>query len=215
MTELWHANLVRVFDFYLAMMLVLGLWRRYPIYWNTFRILWAVQGRWPKLLQRMKQHHNILVTRDLIRPLLVVLGLMALQFTLSRWLYPEARISLSNLSGYPFAWLGLVIGVLPMLAVDSYFLVMVGQFDRVQTEKSLDEAEAWLGGWKSTAVRVATLGYINPLSIVDQELKKGLTSLGKMASFAAWWVSIQVACRTTCGLTIWTLWFLLSSSGSS
>ena len=45
-------NLIRIFDFYLALMFFISLIRRWSVYVNAFRLLIAVRGRWPKLIQR-------------------------------------------------------------------------------------------------------------------------------------------------------------------
>ena len=48
-------NLIRVFDFYLAVMFFLSLLRRWDVYLDAVYILFKVRGRWPKLLQRLGQ----------------------------------------------------------------------------------------------------------------------------------------------------------------
>jgi hypothetical protein len=202
-------NLIRVFEFYLALMLVLGLSRRYPVYWDMLRLMIAVRGRWPKLLQRMAQHHGLLVKTEVIRPLVIMLALMLTQFLVSRLLFPEATVTWGDVSSVWWRLALLCLGCLPMFGVDGYFLLFVGQFDRHGTEKSLDQAERWLTGWKASAVSLATLGYVNPKRMVDEELQKGLVQLRETVSWTARWVSIQIACRMACGFTIWILWFTL------
>jgi hypothetical protein len=96
-----------------------------------------------------------------------------------------------------------------MIAVDSYFLIAVGRFDRATTEQYLDQAERWLGTWRAGAVRAVTFGYVNPQSIVDAEVRKSLGIMGDMVSWTMRWVAIQVACRVAFGLTVWGSWFLL------
>jgi len=210
MTELAAANLIRVFDFYLALMFLLGLSRRYPLYWNTLTLLISVRGRWPKLLERMKKNHNVLMTGEVIRPLIVAGGLMIVQFLCSRLIFPNAKLQVSEVFSEILSTVLFLLGALPMFTVDLYFLIAVGRFDRVEAEKYMDHAESWLGSWKGSAVRYATLGYVNPQRVVDREVQRSLIQLGKTVSWAAWWVSIQVVCRTACGLVIWLLWAFTS-----
>lgn len=210
MTDFAAANLIRLFDFYLALMFLLGLSRRYPLYWNTLCLLINVRGRWPKLMERMKQHHNVLLTGEVLRPLIVAVALMIVQFFCSRLLFPNAKLQVSEVFDDFVSAALILVGSMPMFAVDLYFLIYVGRFDRNEAEKYMDQAESWLGGWKGSAVRYATLGYVDPRKVVDREVRKSLVQLGKTVSWAAWWVSIQVVCRTVCGLTIWLLWAFTS-----
>lgn len=205
MSELETANLIRVFDFYLALMFVIGFLRRYPIYFDALRIVFAVRGRWPKLMERLKQHHGVLVTREVLRPLAVALGLTAIQIICSRVIWPEAALTIGELVETPWRLAALIASTVPMLAVDLYFVISVGRFDRGETEKYFDEAEHWLSSWKAPAIRTLTLGFVNPRRIVDEEVKKGLNQLGETVSWIAWWVSAQVGCRVLCGLMIWLL----------
>jgi hypothetical protein len=201
-------NLINLFDFYLAAMLLIGLFRRWSVYWETIRLLFVFYGRWPKLIDVLKQHHGVLVTAAVVKPLLLMIALMLVQFICSRLIWPQAVVTVSTVE-YSWWRLPLVLLVaLPMLCVDIYFLVAVGRIDRSQTEAYLDQAEHWLGSWKSPLVRVVTLGFVNPQKIVHEEVRKGLSNLGELVSWAAWWASVQMACRMAFGLTIWLIWFL-------
>ena len=44
---------VRVFDFYVTLMFLISLVRRWNVYVNAIRILITVRGRWPKLIARL------------------------------------------------------------------------------------------------------------------------------------------------------------------
>ena len=70
----------------------------------------------------------------------------------------------------------ILVPLVPMLAVDLYFVVRVGRFDHDETVKYFDQAESWLG-WKGPLVRVLTLGIVNPRKMVDEEVKKSLTEM--------------------------------------
>ena len=48
-------NLIRVFDFYVTLMFVISLVRRWDVYVNAIRLLISVRGRWPKLIARLER----------------------------------------------------------------------------------------------------------------------------------------------------------------
>lgn len=206
MQSLSAANLIRVFDFYLAAMLVLGLMRRWSVYYDTIALLIAVRGRWPKLLERMAGHKAAVLNWPTLRPALFVLVLMVVQMVASRLLWPQARIYLHDLVEPWWHIIIFVVAVAPMLAVDAYFLISVGSFDRPETEKYLDYAEKWSGSRRARAIRILTFGKIDPDKQVDEGVKQGLTDLSKTLSWAMWWASAQMVCRLAFGLTLWTLW---------
>ena len=207
MSRFEAANLIRLFDFYLAAMFLLSFARRYGVYFNALRLLVVLRGRWPRLTERLANHHGVLFKGEVVRPLLLAIGLTTIQMIASRLVWPHAELTVRELcEGWTVALF--VAAFLPMFAVDVYFLVRVGQFDRGETEKYLDQAEHWLATWKAPAIRMATLGYVNPHRMVDAEVMKGLEQIGETVSWASWWVSAQVACRVAFGLVIWLLWAL-------
>lgn len=200
------ANLIRLFDFYLACMALFSLLRRYAVYRETALLLVAVRGRWPRLLARMKEHRTLLFNWAVFRPLVLAVGLMAIQMTLSRLIWPAATIRPVDLVDPWWQAAVAVAAFLPMLIVDIYFLVSIGRFDRAETVKYLDMAEGWAGTLKAKAVAAVTFGRVNPNRMVEAELQKGLSELGRTVSGSLWWVTLQVGLRTLFGLTVWLLW---------
>jgi hypothetical protein len=207
MTGFLDANLIRLFDFYLALMLVIGLWRRRRVYYDSIRLIWSTFGKRKRLLERVGEHKHLLLSRDVVRPFLLLGGLMAVQWICSRLLFPQATVTLKEEIASWWRLLVLVAAFVPMFAVDLYFLIRVGRFDRGSTEGYLDYAEVWLG-WRTPLVRIATLGIVNPRRIVDAEVRKSLEELGKTASWAMNWASVQAALRMTFGLVVWLLWLV-------
>jgi hypothetical protein len=205
MNSFTTANIIRLFDFYLALMLVIGLWRRRRVYWDSIRLIVSTLGRRRRLLGRVGDHKHLLLSQDVIRPFLIVGGLILVQWICSRLIWPHAVIRMDEVAAVWWRLLVLIAAFIPMFAVDLYFLIRVGRIDRGETEKYLNQAETWLG-WRAPLVRVATLGFVNPRSMVDAELKKGLEQLGKTASWAMNWAATQAALRLTFGLVIWLLW---------
>lgn len=199
-------NLIRVFDFYLAATLVVGLARRRRLYWDAAVLVVRFRGRWPRLVGRLKLHHGVLLTRDVIRPLLAAVALTLVQFVCSRLIWPTAALTGEAVAGHWAMLLPISLAAVPMLLVDLYFLVRVGRFDRGSTEGYLDQAEHWLASWKTPAIRLATLGYVNPQRMVDDEVVKGLEGVGRMVSWASRWVAIQITFRVLFGLMMWLVW---------
>src|SRR5262245_63070736 len=90
-------NLIRLFDFYLALMFVISLVRRWGVYVNALRILVAVRGRWPKLIQRLSEHKSVILNWSFFRPAVIALFLMIVQLIASRLLWPQAVLTGENL----------------------------------------------------------------------------------------------------------------------
>lgn len=208
MTGVESANLIRVFDFYLAVMALFSFLRRYPVYLDTVRLIASARGRWPRVVARLRQHHGVLWSWPTVGPVVLAFAAMGLQMIASRLVWPQATIRGVDLVDPGWLLLPFGAALLPMLFVDCYFLWRVGRFDRAETEKYLDVAEGWAGTWKSRAVRAATLGRINPNRMVDEEVRKSLALLGQTVSWSMWWVAGQVSLRLLFGLTIWLLWAL-------
>ena len=198
-------NLIRVFDFYLALMFLISLLRRWDVYLDTFRLVVALRGRWPKLVQRLSEHRSLVLDWSFFRPAFLALGLTLIQMICSRVIYPRATLTGPQLES-EWWWLPAVaVPLLPMLAVDLYFILRVGRFDRAETAKYLDLAETWLG-WKGPLVRAVTLGYVNPHRMVDEEVRKSLVELKQTVNSSLYWVSLQITLRVLFGLTLWTVW---------
>jgi hypothetical protein len=198
-------NLIRLFDFYLTMMFLISFVRRWDVYSNAARILIAVRGRWPRLIQRLREHKSIILNWSFFRPAILAFFLALFQLIASRMIWPYARLTASELLE-EWWWLPIIlVPLIPMLAVDTYFIVRVGRFDHDETMKYFDMAESWLR-WKGPLVRMATLGIVNPQTMVDVELKKSLTEYQTTLTASLWWVIAQTAFRLAFGLTLWTVW---------
>jgi hypothetical protein len=198
-------NLIRVFDFYLALMFVISLVRRWEVYWDAVRVIVAVRGRWPRLMARLAEHGSLLLNWEFFRPAVLALGLMLIQMVCSRAIWPHANLTGPELEEAWGWYAAVVAAVVPMLAVDLYFVICVGRFDHSETVKYLDQAETWLG-WRGPLVRIATLGMVDPTKMVDAEVRKSMAELGATARSSLWWVSAQIGCRVLFGLTLWAAW---------
>jgi hypothetical protein len=198
-------NLIRLFDFYLALMFLISLVRRWAVYVNALRILVAVRGRWPKLIQRLREHKSVILNWSFFRPAAIALILMLLQLIASRLLWPQAVLTGPQLQHEWWLVPMILVPMIPMLLVDLYFIFRVGRFDHTETVKYFDQAERWLG-WKGPLVRALTLGIVNPQKMVDDEVKKSLTEMQSTLAASLWWVIAQTTLRLAFGLTLWTVW---------
>ncbi len=198
-------NLIRVFDFYVTLMFVISLARRWDVYLNAIRLLLVVRGRWPKLINRLSEHKSLILNRAFFRPAILALILTVVQLIASRLLFPQAVLTGEQLRAEWWWILVILVPLVPMLAVDVYFVVRVGKFDRAETVKYFDQAEGWLG-WKGPLVRTLTLGLVNPRKMVDDEVKKNLTEYQSTLQASLWWVSVQIGLRLAFGLTLWGVW---------
>ena len=199
-------NLINLFDFYLAVMLLLSVYRRRKVYADGVRLFLSTFTRRKRLIGNLSDNREVLLTREVLRPVCIAFGLIAVQWICSRVVWPKATLVVGEVFESWWQTLAVVVAFVPMFAVDVYFLVRVGRFDRRETEKYLDHAETWLGTWRGTAVRVATLGYVNPARMVTQQVRLGLKDIGATVRWAMSWVAIQSACRLAFGLTVWGLW---------
>jgi hypothetical protein len=213
MSRLWNLNLILFFDFYLAVAFILGTWTRIRQYRTFLSLVSAFPGRWPRLLQLVKEHWSIFVTRSTIGPGVLAFGLYVIQLLASRLLWPDAiepatGLTIERLLQHPWAVPFVTVFGLAMIAFDTWGIVVVGKIDRAEMEKYFDQAEYWLRSWTAPVVRVFTLGYINPRQMVSVEVRSALVSASKLLNYTLWWVSLQIGFRFGFGLSVWVTWAL-------
>jgi hypothetical protein len=157
------------------------------------------------LIERLSEHKSVLLNWAFFRPALLALLLTIVQLVASRLIWPDAVITWPQLQAEWWLIPIILVTLLPMLAVDLYFIVRVGKFDHDETVKYFDMAERWLG-WKGPVVRWLTLGMVNPRRMVDEEVKKSLVAAQVTLSSSLWWATLQIGLRLLFGLTLWTVW---------
>ncbi len=208
MARLLNIDLIRFFDFYLAVMFLLSTFRRVGQYRAVAGLALAVPGRWPRLFDLIRQHRTILLTWQFALPTVLAFTLMAVQL-LATAFWHQAPLTVGRVVSDPLAWPLLVVFGLAMLAVDSYCTFVAGEVDRPGTEKYFDEAEHWLKSWKAPVVHFFTLGRISPRRMVATEVQKALLEASKMINSSMWWLTVQVALRIAFGLTLWLTYAFL------
>ena len=208
MAGLWNVNLIHLFDFYLAVMLVLSIYRRFGQYEAIVRLVWAVPGHWPNLLGLIKQHHTIFLTWTTVLPAVLALTLTIIQVLASRVLWSHAALTPADVANDWLAWPFLGVFGVGMLAVDLYFILDVSEINRADIAKYFDEAEYWLRSWKAPVVHFFTLGRISPRKVVAVEVQKALVEASQTINVNLWWVVLQVFLRVGFGLSLWLTWAL-------
>ena len=198
-------NLIRLFDFYVTILFLISLLRRWQVYWDAIRLLVRVRGRWPRLMSALAEHKSLLLNWAFFRPAILALLVMLVQFLFSRLIYPQAELTGPQLREEWWLIPIILVPLVPMLAVDLYFIIRVGRFDHDETVKYLDQAETWLG-WRGPLVRALTLGIVNPRKMVDAEVKKSLAEMHTSFASSMWWVIVQMGLRLAFAVTIWTIW---------
>jgi hypothetical protein len=214
MSGFWNLNLIHLFDFYLMLAFLAGTVRRFERYQSIGRLVLAGPGRWPRLLRLIKQHRMIFLTWATVVPGLLALGLSVAQLLASRWVWPQADLTMGQLAHH---WLALVVVVplgLAMVGVDVWGIAVVGTFDRALMEKYFDQAEYWLRSRTAHVVRVFTFGVVNPRKMVSVEVRKALIDASRMLNTTLWWVTLQVGLRVAFGLSLWLTWAITRSQSS-
>jgi hypothetical protein len=206
MTALLDTNLIRLFDFYLLLMFVIGLLRRAAFYKDISLISFAAITKQPNLVRRLGANRDVLLNWSTIRPLVFAIVLILVQFVLSRLIWPDATITGRDVGHHWWQALILVVLFAAMFSVDLYFLIRVGQIDRGEAHKHLLRAEYWLTSWHGSAIRIVTLGYVNPRQMVDDQVRDGLTWFRSTMAWSMWWVIVQVSLRVAFGVAIWLFW---------
>lgn len=206
MQAILNTNVIRLFDFYLLLMFVIGLLRRGTLYRDVVIVSFAAVTRQPNLVRRLSANRDVLLHWPTLRPVFIALFLMLAQFIMSRLIWPHANVTVQDLLNNWWQSLIVLLIFAPMFAVDVYFLIRVGQIDRTLAHEHLTRAEHWLTSWHAPAVKMITFGYVNPRKMVDEQLREGLSWFRGTMAWSMWWVTVQVGLRVMFGVTIWLIW---------
>ena len=203
MTLLSGVSLIRLFNFYLAAVFIIGVIVRIRQYRIVLGLIRAFGSRWPRLLALIKKHSTVLLSWRTMLPGVLTLTLMAVHTVASQFIWPSARLTLGQLALF---WPGLMavsLCGLAMTVLDVFLLSRSGEIDRQIMEKYFDQAEFWLKSWTAPVVRALSLGFIHPRRIVNTEVRNALAKGTGMLNTALWWVVLQTCLRNACGLALW------------
>ena len=204
MEWLFSLKLIRLFDFYLAVVFLVSTVVRVRQYHTMLRVVRAVPSRWPRLFELVKQYRHLFLTWGTILPLVSTLGLwLAHTLFLQRVLSPHDDLTVARLL---HLWVTLpfvaVSGVV-MLSFDAYGALSVAVIEQTELEKYFDQAEYWLRSWTAPVVRFFTLGYVNPRKMVAVEVQSALTNASQVLNSSLWWMSLQTMLRLIFGASLW------------
>jgi hypothetical protein len=211
MSGLAELSLIRLFNFYLAAIFLIGLIVRVHQYRAILGLVRTFQGRWPKLFHLVKQHSVILLTWRTMLPGLLTFVLLAIHTMATQFIWPTAHLTLAQLASLWPALVVVVLFGLVMAAVDVYLLCTSSTIDRPLLEKYFDQAEYWLRSWTAPVVHFLSLGFVNPRRIVNREVRNALEQSSGMLNTTLWWVTVQTGLRIACGLSLWISYGLARS----
>jgi hypothetical protein len=211
MSGLAHLNLIHFLDFYFVLMFLLSTLRRIEQYREIGRLALSGPLRWPRLLTLVKEHRTIFLTWSTVLPAVLAALLSLAQLIASRQVWPQANLTLGELTAMWAALIFIVPLGLAMLGVDLYFVIVIGKFDRREMEQYFDQAEYWLRSHTAHVVRIFTLGYIDPRARVGHEVRKSLTEASQFLNSQLWWLTLQLGLRVAFGLALWGTWAVTGS----
>lgn len=201
MERLANLNLIQALTFYLGLMFLLSIYVRLNQYRAALGLVWSAPGRWPRLIKLVSRYRHIFLTWSTFLPTLLALGLMLLNSAARQLL--TGRITPTQLLEH---W-GALFAVLPlaaaMIGIDIKYTFDVGQIDRAEMQKYLDQAELWLRPWTAPVVNFLTLGYVNPRGMVDTEVQAALLEASNLLNTSLYQIALQAGVRVAFGLSLW------------
>ena len=105
MTLLSVVSLIRLFNFYLAAVFIIGVIVRIRQYRIVLGLSAPFGSRWPRLLALIKKHSTVLLSWGTMLPGVLTLTLMAVHTVASQFIWPSARLTLGQLALF---WPGLI-----------------------------------------------------------------------------------------------------------
>ena len=199
-------NLLDVLNYYLILVFLVSTGLRIRSYRAILGFIYGFRNRWPKLWELAKKHRSVFLGW----PTLLVIGLaftLMLSNSLAiRLLWIQAKVSVDDLWG---CWLAFVVVMLSgglMLFLDCKAIFSARNFDRAALEMDLDKAESWLKSWMAPAVRMVTLGFINPRKIVGVEVEKALVEANWIMMGGMRCTSLRIGMQLAFGLSLWLTW---------
>jgi hypothetical protein len=203
-------RLFPLFEFYLAVMFLLGIVLRFRQYREVLALVWSTPGRWPEVIKLLRGHLHIFLTWSTFLPLILSAGLFLIQVGIRWFLLPGAMLQMSMVL---YVWPALVLLVptmAAMVAYDIYCALNVATIPRQEIEQQLDEAERWLGSRVAAPlIYCLTLGLVNPRGIVNQRVAAALVETSHLMNNTLYAVAWQAGLRLLFGLALWTTYLLL------
>ena len=138
-----------------------------------------------------------------------MVALVTLNTLASQFIWPQARaFRMADLIAIWPAVPFVVLTGAAMALFDIHGTLQIGEIDRAETEKYFDQAESWLRGWKAPAVRLLSLGRINPRQLVAKEVRTALEGATPWLHSTIRWFVIQAILRIAFGTALWASYAL-------
>lgn len=198
-----NLNLIRFFDFYLAVAFLVSTALRVSQYRAIAGLVRAVPSRWPRLFKLVKEHSTIFLTWTTVFPALLAFVLCIVHTLACRFVWPHADLTPAEVAAHWQSLLAVTVLGLAMVGVDVYATANIGEVNRELMQKYFDQAEYWLRSWTAPVVRAFTFGYVNPRHMVTVEVRKALIEASKLINSTFWWVCLQTGLRVAFGAALW------------
>ena len=214
LSYLSRVNLIVLFDIYLLLTFLAGLFIRYRKYRAILQLIRKVPSRWPNLFRYIREQRALYLNWSTLLPVLMAFAVLLVHSGLYRLVWHSALVSPRDLLNHWFA-LGMVVcsGLL-MISLDGYLIFRADTTNLGAVEKDLDRAEYWFTSWVGKAVKLVTFGAVHPQRMVKKEIRKTIaTALNSMDRALVLWFG-QIACRLLFAFCLWFCWVrLLPKSG--
>ncbi|MFL5244074.1 MAG: hypothetical protein ACJ8FY_18375 [Gemmataceae bacterium] len=201
-------NLLHVFNYYLMLGFLISTVIRVRSYRAILGLIFTFPNRWPRLLVLVKKHRTVFLGWPTLLAIGLAFGLMLSNSLAIRLVWVQASVTLEGLWGQWVALAAIGVSGSLMLLLDCRAILSGGKFERAALEEDLDKAESWLTSWVAPALKVATLGFINPRKIVGAEVHKALVQANWIVIGGMWRSSLRIGMQLVFGLSLWLSWAL-------
>jgi hypothetical protein len=206
LTMLNTLNLLDAFNYYLILAFFVSTGIRIRMYLAVVGVVFASPSRWPKLLELVKKHRTIFLGWPMLLNIGLAFVLMLGNSLAFHLVWASAKVSFDDLW---VRWLPLAAVIIfggLMLFLDCWGILSAREFNRQAVEENLDRAESWLKSWMAPAVRMVTLGFINPRKIVGEKVQALLVNANWKMIGGLWWMSLRMGMQLALGLSLWLTW---------
>ena len=208
LTWLDTVNLIDVFNYYLILAFFVSAGVNLRTNRAILGLVFASPSRWPKLLELVKKHRTIFLGWPTLLMVGMAFALMLCSSLAISLVWVQAEVTCVELWGH---WTPLVAVVVLgglMLLLDGLAIFRGASLDRAELEKDFDQAESWLKSWMAPALRVVTLGLVNPRKTVRVEVQKLLVEANWIMIGGMGRSSLRITIQLAFGLSLWLTWAL-------
>ena len=199
-------NLIDVFNWYLILAFLVSTGLRIRTYRAILGLVLASPNRWPKLMALAKKHRSVFLGWPTLLAVGLAFTLMLSNSLATGVVWTQATVSFEELSGRWLPFVAVVVSGGLMLFLDSRAVFSFGHFDRTALDGDLDMAESWLKSWMAPALRIVSLGFVNPRKLVGAEVHRLLVEANWIMIGGMWRSSLRISAQLAFGLCLWLSW---------